>query len=436
MDRFCFCCETKEGESKSYYDEGELMEDKEEFSFIEEEVMQSKKKQRQLFGRVRKAAVSGIVFGITASCGFCAVQAFYMGITKEKTPNEIALTVPTEEVTVTEKPKREKDKIKTEEIGIMGIYNFQKKFSKLANQSKRFLVGVAAYDGEEAEFYEDTEQVAGLVVAQTDKAVFIFTNYSVVKGKEKIYLNFSRENSALGTIYSFDSRMDFAILKVAKSQLTEETAEEIQVATMGESNLLSIGDMVFAFGCPTGKMYSAEYGYITSEAVVENIEDYQLHTFSTSMNSYRDSTGIVCNQEGEIVGILSPQANNNECGQFYGISKLKYMIEELLNKKEQCYAGIIARDIPENVLSGHSLRSGVYVEAVADGSPAYKADIFVGEVIVSIEGEEIHTVKDYYQCLQKYEADDKIVMTVAKDPFVESKERKTTVKLIARNKWK
>ena len=136
------------------------------------------------------------------------------------------------------------------------------------------------------------------------------------------------------------------------------------------------------------------------------------------------------------MGILSPQANNNECGQFYGISKLKYMIEELLNKKEQCYAGIIARDIPENVLSGHSLRSGVYVEAVADGSPAYKADIFVGEVIVSIEGEEIHTVKDYYQCLQKYEADDKIVMTVAKDPFVEPKERKTTVKLIARNKWK
>lgn len=412
------------------------MEDKEEFSFIEEEVMQSKKKQRQLLGQVRKAAVSGLVFGVVASCGFCMVQSCYTGATKETSPNEIALTVPTEEVTVTKKPKRDKNQIEAEEIGIMGIDNFQKKFVKLANQSKRSLVGVAAYDGEAADFYEDTEPVAGLIVAQTDKAVFILTNYSVLKGKDKIFLNFFQGNSALGNIYSYDSRMDIAILKVAKSELTEENIEQMQVATMGESELLGIGDMVFAFGCPTGKLYSAEYGYITGEAQVENMEDYQLQTFSTSMNSYRKSTGIVCNREGEIIGILSPNISNNEGGQFYGISKLKYMIEELLNKKEQCYAGIVAREIPEKVLSSHSLRSGIYVEAVADGSPAYKADIFVGEVIVSIEGEEIHTVKDYYQCLQKYDPEEEVVMTVAKNPFVEPKERKTTVKLITRNKWK
>ena len=118
---------------------------------------------------------------------------------------------------------------------------------------------------------------------------------------------------------------------------------------------------------------------------------------------------------------------------FYGIDKLKQLVESILNKEKLTYAGITAEEIPEKILANHSVRGGIYVTAVAENSPAYKAGILVGDVISTVEEENITSILNFYNCIQKYEVGDRITITVLKNPFQNPTKKRKILKLKARD---
>ena len=191
--------------------------------------------------------------------------------------------------------------------------------------------------------------------------------------------------------------------------------------------------MVFAFGNPNGELYSAEYGYLTTEGSKKSIEDYEMDVYTTSMGYHSKGYGMICNSDGEMLGLISQNGDSTENCTFYGISKLQIILEKLLNQEEQTYAGITALEIPSHIMSQRNLRSGIYVAEVKEGSPAYEAGIRVGDIICSVEEANVTSAVNFYKYLQEYEVGDRITLTILKDPYGSKKEKKVKLTLSGRS---
>lgn len=423
-------------------DEGEYMADKNEFSFMEEQVMESKRKKRHWVSDVKKVAVNGAIFGAMSALGFgggyYVMTTTYQGELDNRgnTEEQVVLETsqqpqPTKETS--EGKKADSSAVVTHGLDFSSMESFYQEVGKLANRCKRSIVGVENYDkkAETPVFYSE-EYEAGVIVAETGKNLFILTDYDAVNQEDGISITFFDGKNVNGSLGGVDSRLNLAIVKVPKQRVEKSTLGKVRPIQFADSTFLDVGDMVFAFGCPNGNLYSAEYGYVTGECSVKNIEDYQMDVYTTSMNYHSKASGMICDAEGTVLGWITTKEGTAENCTFYGISKLRFVIENLINHTDQIYAGVTARDLPDAVMSGHNIRGGIYVEDVSDNSPAYEAGIHVGDILYAVDGEILHSVTDYFQCLQRYGVGAQVEMTVLTDPFTNAKEKKLTVTLQTR----
>lgn len=411
------------------------MGEKEEFSFMEERVMESKRPQRQVVAGIKKSILYGITFGITAGICFCAVNKI-MGSPAPK-EEKIELDTSRSPVVDIEETRAPESSVKPHkqpeayEVGIEDMQKFYGKVGKLANLCNRSIVGITLCrePGESKVLLNSEEQVAGVVVAKTNQYFMILTCYDAMQSKSEIAVSFSDGTVVDGIYHGADPRLGLAVIKVKSKMLSDATKKNIVVMSLSEENMLNIGDFVLAVGNPNGTMYSAEYGYVTASKIAHRVEDYQLDVYTTNISFYKEGYGIVCNREGNMVGILNPSSSDYNCSTFFGIGKLKVMVENILNNNVQNYAGVIGKEIPSEILVKYNLHTGIYVSEVTIDSPAYEAGILAGDVISVIEGERIDTMTEFYQCMQKYEPGEKISLVVIRHPFGEKKEKKIDVKI-------
>lgn len=415
------------------------MADEEEFSFMEEEIMTSKKPKRQLVASIRKAAVSGVCFGVLAGLCFAVTEHIVFNKFPESTDEKIALETSSEpdiKVEATADVSQEKSDAKKKDLilDFDTIQEFYVQFADLSQRSKQSIVGVFSYasEQEEKQIYSDQSDCSGIIVAKTSKYVMILTSLPILT-EDGIRIRFEDGTTVSGELYSSDTELGLAIVRVPLNKILDSTRKMIKVIHMGESTDLSIGDMVFAFGNPNGELYSAEYGYLTTDGSKKSIEDYEMDIYTTSMGYHSKGYGIICNSDGEMLGLISQNGDTTENCTFYGISKLRLLLENLLNREEQTYAGITALEIPSDILSQRSLRSGIYVAQVKEGSPAYEAGIRVGDIVYSVEEYKVTSVVNFYKYLQEYKVGDKITLTILNDPYGSKKEKKVKLTLAGRN---
>lgn len=414
------------------------MADEEEFSFLEEEIMTSKKKKRQLVASMKKAAVSGVCFGVLAGLCFGITEHIVSSVFPESPDEKIALETssePNAKVEATADADEEKVALKKKEIvwDFDAMQEFYAQFSQLSKKSKQSIVGVLSYDMEQEQnqICSDESDCSGIIVAKTNKHVMILTSLPVLTEKG-IYICFEDGTTVNGELYSSDTELGLAIVRVPLNKILDSTRKTIKVVPMGESTDLSIGDMVFAFGNPNGELYSAEYGYLTTIGKKKSIEDYEMDMYTTSMGYHSKGYGMICNSDGEMLGLISQNGDTTENCTFYGISKLRLILENLLNHEEQTYTGITALEIPSDVMAQRNLHSGIYVEEVKDGSPAYEAGIRVGDIICAVEDSNVTSIVNFYKYIQEYKVGDKITLTILKDPYGSQKEKKVKLTLAGR----
>lgn len=415
------------------------MADEEEFSFLEEEIMTSKKKKRQLVANVKKAAVSGACFGVLAGLCFAVTQHIVSSTFPESTDEKIALETssePNTKVEATADANKEKTDSKKKDIicDFDAMQGFFDQFSRLSQKSRQSIVGVLSYDTEQEsnQIFSDESDCSGMIVAKTSKHVMILTSLSTLT-EDGIHIRFEDGTTVKGELYSSDIELDLAIVRVPLNKILDGTRKTMKVVCMGESTDLSIGDMVFAFGNPNGELYSAEYGYVTTAGKQKSIEDYEMDMYTTSIGYHSKGYGMICNSAGEMLGLISQNGDTTENCTFYGISKLRMILEDLLNHEELTYTGITALEIPSDIMAQRNLRSGIYVEEVKDGSPAYEAGIRVGDIISAIDESDVTSIVNFYKYIQEYKVGDRITLTILKDPYGLKKEKKVKLTLSGRN---
>ncbi len=221
---------------------------------------------------------------------------------------------------------------------------------------------------------------------------YIVTNHHVVENCDKITVKLSNDQKLEAKLIGSDSRTDLALLKV-------ESKTPLNYVKFGNSEESRVGDIVIAIGNPFGLGSTVTSGIISAQARdinthSGNIIDNFIQT-DASINR-GNSGGPMFNIKGEVIGInfaiYSPTGGSVGVGFAVPSSVVKPIIDQLMKTGKVHHGWLgVAIQSTEDIAEGLGLADGVgaLVSSVTPGSPAEKAGIAVGDIILKFDGKEI-----------------------------------------------
>lgn len=258
--------------------------------------------------------------------------------------------------------------------------------------------------------YEEESEGSGtgIIVAQGEE-LFLVTNHHVVDGARAIQVTFFDGSTAKAEVKGSNAGDDIAVLSVQFSDIAEETAKKIKVATVGSSDNLQSGEMVIAIGNAAGTGQSLTVGYVS--AVDREIEldggTMRLIQTDAAINP-GNSGGALLNAKGELIGINNAKlvASHVEgVGYAIPISNVISLIQHIMNREEislkmSAVLGIEGRDVIENVSGLLEIPKGVYVVDFTEGSAAEAAGIPLYSIITKVNGMEVTSMEQLKEVLR------------------------------------
>lgn len=251
----------------------------------------------------------------------------------------------------------------------------------------------------------------GLIAADNGQELLILSNNSVCGESSVWNVQFSDGSTCEASLKKQDKNSHLAVFGVRRNLISESTWDEIKTAALGNSNIVAEGDPVIALGDTFGYSDGTGYGMISSNAHEKAIPDHTFSVLATDIPSADFSSGVLCNLDGEIIGLIDSEIwteNQGHTANAYGISDLKPIMELLLNSQSVPYAGIYGVTVSSDISESKQVPSGMYVTQIQANSPAMAAGIQSGDVIQSVDGEEIASMAQYEKVLQKCKAGDTI----------------------------
>ena len=289
-------------------------------------------------------------------------------------------------------------------------------------------------------FIKETEgSGSGVIVGKTDSELLIVTNYHVVSGSKELSVLFSYQeqmgNSAdaeivRGEIKDYDAAKDLAVVAVDLSSLSQETLDNIKVATIGDSNELALGDQVVAIGNALGYGQSVTTGIVS--AVGRSVTTENSADATGSANEYiqtdaainpGNSGGAMFNMKGELVGINSAKVADTTVegiGYAIPISDIKDDMESMMQREtrvmveesERGYLGVSVSNVTNEINQAYDIPIGAYISSVTENSPAEKAGLQRGMVITELDGRAVRTREELVEYLGYYKAGETVSLTV------------------------
>lgn len=207
-----------------------------------------------------------------------------------------------------------------------------------------------------------------------------------------------------------DSQTDLAVLKIEKTGLT--------AAEFADSDEAVVGEFAMAVGSPLGLDTTVTTGIIS--AVNREVESdgtkYVCIQTDAAINS-GNSGGALVNSDGKVIGINTLKLSGSGVegiGFAIPINSTLNIIDDLIeyNKVLRPYIGISGIDLDDNTAKKYSLVLGIYIKSVQDFSPAEKAGLKAGDVIIKAEGKSIETMDELNEIKNSHNIGDTISLTI------------------------
>ena len=266
---------------------------------------------------------------------------------------------------------------------------------------------------------------SGIIIGQNEESLLILTNNHVIESADSVEIVFSDDSNAAATVRGADARSDIAVLEVMLKDLSDETLQNIRVASLGDSNQVKAGEMVIAIGNALGYGQSVTVGYVSAVNRKVNIDGVSMGLIQTDAAiNPGNSGGALINSVGEVIGMNSVKYASYEVeGMGYSIPITdavpiieQLMRRELINKDEVGYLGVnleTAQEITETFSQQFRMPIGVYINHVIEGSPAEKAGLKTGHIIVGVNGIKIETIEDLVNAISYYKAGETISLRIS-----------------------
>ncbi|MGQ9571290.1 MAG: DegQ family serine endoprotease [Thermodesulfovibrionales bacterium] len=228
---------------------------------------------------------------------------------------------------------------------------------------------------------------SGVIV---DERGYILTSNHVIQGADEIKVTLSDKREFKGKVIGSDAMTDIAVIKI--------DADHIQTIKMGDSDKLRVGETVLAIGSPYGLAGTVTMGIVSAVGRANvGIADYEDFIQTDAAINPGNSGGALVNVKGELVGINT--AIFSTTGGYQGIgfavpSNMANAVMDSLIKKGKVirgWFGVTIQNMTPELARQFNLKDekGVIVADVVEGSPAEKADIQRGDVIIEYEGKKV-----------------------------------------------
>ena len=240
---------------------------------------------------------------------------------------------------------------------------------------------------------------------------YILTNSHVISDGKATDVNvlFNDGTNTKGKVLWNDSQLDLAMVKVDKKGLVP--------AELGDSDKVRTGDIAIAIGNPLG----LEFQKSVTQGIISGL-DRTIQTEKSNMTGLMqtdasinpgNSGGPLLNEKGQVIGINTAKASQAEgLGFAIPINTAKPIVEQIIKtgKFEKATLGIKGIDLAIfESTTGTNLEAeeGVYIAEVLVNTPAQKAGIQAGDVIVKVGEEKITTMSDLNKSLYKFSLGEK-----------------------------
>lgn len=250
-----------------------------------------------------------------------------------------------------------------------------------------------------------------------DKEGHILTNHHVVAGAREIVVTLG--NGARGTaeLVGSDPGNDLAVIKA------DIARDKLQPAALGDSDQVRVGEPVFALGNPLGQDFSLTSGIVsalgrrstgTNNRVIRNVIQ------TDAPVNPGNSGGPLLNARGEVIGITASLENPTGQNLFVGlafaipINTAKRFIPDMTAGKAVDHPRLgISSQVRTSLSEGPS--QGVRISRVEENSPAARAGLQSGDVILALDGKLIREFDDIVDYLDSRRVGDRVKVKVLRD---------------------
>ena len=321
------------------------------------------------------ALTGGLLLG-----GYNGISYFTEGVQNvSASSDKTTLTMTKSEKKSKDKDKKDtKDKKETEAKGSLDV-------SDIAAEAMPSVVSITTKSIQEVQNYygmfgmyggyapSQEEEVegsgSGIIIGKNDEELLIATNYHVVEGADTLSVSFIDNSAYEGTVKGYEENKDLAVVSIPLEDISDDTMDQISIATIGSSDDLVVGEQVIAIGNALGYGQSDILENLMNEEPREKLEEGE--------NGVLGISGRTVSEEGQVYGI--PQ--------------------------------------------------GVFVGEVTEGGPAEEAGVKVNSIITEFAGKSVVSIEQLVNYLQYYEPGEEVEIVLQVPDGDAYKEKTVTVTL-------
>ena len=260
------------------------------------------------------------------------------------------------------------------------------------------------------------QQAVGSGVIVDAKQGYLLTNNHVVEKADEVVVTLKDRRQLKAKVVGSDPDTDIAVLKVEGDGLT--------AIPLADSDKILVGDYVVAIGNPFGLGQTVTSGIVSalgrSGLGIEGYEDF-IQT-DASINP-GNSGGALINLKGELVGIntaiIAPGGGNIGIGFAIPINMARQIMEQLIahGEVQRGRIGVQIQDLTPELAEAFKVdvTDGAVVSQVTPGSPAEKAGVKAGDVVVEVNGQPVKGSSDLRNKIGLMRIGEKVALSVVRD---------------------
>lgn len=247
---------------------------------------------------------------------------------------------------------------------------------------------------------------------------YVVTNNHVIKDADEIRVILHDDTSLDATLVGVDEKTDLAVLQV------KAEGHQLTAVTWGDSDKAKVGSWVLAIGNPFGLGGTVTAGIVSARQRDINAGPYDDFIQTDASINRGNSGGPMFNMDGNVVGvntaIFSPTGGSVGIGFSVPSNLARNVVEQLVKygQTRRGWLGVRIQDVNAEIAEGFGLKGkprGALVSSLTEGSPAGKAGIREGDIILTFDGQEIDAMRKLPRIVAETEVGKKVPVTLWRD---------------------
>jgi serine protease Do len=264
------------------------------------------------------------------------------------------------------------------------------------------------------EFNQPTERKAtalgsGFII---DEKGIVVTNNHVIQGAEDIFVSVNGSEEYKAKVLGADPYMDLAVLEI-------ESDKKFIPVEFGDSDKARVGDWVIAIGNPFGFGGTVTSGIISARNRDIGMTRYDDFIQTDASINQGNSGGPLFDLEGKVIGIntaIIGQSGSVGIGFAIPSSPAEKVINQLIKfgETKRGWLGVRIQEVTKEIAELEKLEQpkGALVASVQEGSPAEKAGIKAGDIILTFDGKEVDTMRTLPKLVAQTKVGKKVVVKI------------------------